>query len=148
MSMEMNVFFKGQLPDTAALTLCMQQLGFPVTFVPPHYPLEGKKGFRPMLLREQETGVEFFIDEGRDAIEDIAVPECLKDIDPGFDRSAGFRFGGDWNEMLCAACAAAALAKLVNGVVYEPHDGVLWSVDQAVKEARKMIKSVATLKEK
>jgi hypothetical protein len=148
MSMEMNVFFKGKLPDTAALTRTMQELGFPVSVVPPDYPLEGKKGFRPMLLKGQETGVEFYIDDGREAIEEIAVPECLKDIDPGFDRTAGFRFGGDWNELLCAACAAAALAKLVNGMVYEPHDGVLWSADQATKEARKMIKSVATLKEK
>ncbi|HKY88308.1 MAG TPA: hypothetical protein VJL90_16250 [Pseudorhodoplanes sp.] len=147
MSMEMSVFFKGKLPDTAALTLCMQQLGFPIAFVPPHYSLEGKAGFRPMLFREKRCGAEFHLDEGRDAIEEIAVPECLKDIDPRFDRCASFRFGGDWDEVLCAACAAAALAKLVNGAVYEPHDGVLWSVDQAIKEARKMIKSVANMKE-
>ena len=101
-----------------------------------------------MLLHGQETGAEFYTDNGRDAIEDIADPECLKDIDPSFNRRASFRFGGDWNELLCAACAATALARLVNGVVYEPHDGVLWSVDQATKEARKMIKSVANMKEK
>jgi hypothetical protein len=135
MSMEINVFFRGELPDTSALTQAMQELGFPISVVPPDYPLEGKKGFRPMLLRGQESGAEFYIDEGRDAIEEVTVPECFKDIDPRFDRTASFRFGGDWNELLCATCASTALAKLVNGVVYEPQDGVLLSVDAAIEDA-------------
>jgi hypothetical protein len=143
MSIEMNVFFRGELPDTAALTRTMRELGFPVTVLPRDYPLEGHKGFSPMLLNGEKSGAEVFIDDGRTAIEEIALPECLEDIDPKFDRSIGFRVGGNWNELLCALCAAAALAKLVDGVVYEPHDGVLWRIDQAIEEARRTIRIVA-----
>ena len=139
MSMEISVFFRGPLPDTGALTQCLQGLGFPISFVPLHYPLEGKAGFRPMLVRGKESGAEFFIPEGRDAIKEIAIPGRFKDIDPSFDRSASFRFGGNWNELLCGICAATAVAKLVNGIVYEPQDGVLWPLDHAISEARKMV---------
>jgi hypothetical protein len=139
MSTEMNVFFQGELPDTAALTRTMQELGFPISFAPQHYPLEGQAGFRPMLVRGKASGTELHIDEGRDAIKEIAIPERLKDIDPRFDRSVSFRFGGNWNELLCGICAAAAVAKLVDGIVYEPQDGALWPLNHAISEARKMI---------
>jgi hypothetical protein len=142
MSMEISVFFRGKLPDTGALTQCLQELGFPINFVPRHYPLEGQKGFTPMLVRGKESGAELYIDEGRHAIKEIAIPERYKDIDPSFDRSVSFRFGGNWNELLCGICAATAIAKLVNGIVYEPQDGALWPLDYAIREARKMIEIV------
>ena len=142
MSIEMNVFFRGELPDTAALTRTMQELGFPISVVRRDYPLEGQKGFTPMLVRGKESGAELHIDEGRDAIKEIAIPERLKDIDPRFDRSVSFRFGGNWNELLCGICAATAIAKLVDGIVYEPQDGALWPLDHAIREARKMIEIV------
>src|SRR5687768_2723234 len=82
MSIEMNVFFRGELPDTAALTRTMQELGFPISFAPQHYPLEGQAGFRPMVVRGKASGAEVYVDEGRDAIKEIAIPERLKDIDP------------------------------------------------------------------
>ena len=139
MSIEMNVFFRGELPDTAALTRTMQELGFPVSVARRDYPLEGQKGFTPMLVRGKESGAEFYIEEGRDAIEEIAIPERLNEIDPRFNRSVSFRFGGNWNELLCGICAATAVAKLVDGIVYEPQDGALWPLDHAVREARKMV---------
>lgn len=139
MSMEMRTFFTGEVPDTAALTKAFEELGFPISVVGPDYPLQGHHGFMPMLLRGEKSGAEFYLDDGRDQIEEMVIPEALADIDPSFDRTISYRFGSKWNELLCATCAVAALAKLLNGIVYEEQEGVLWPVDQAIQEARNLL---------
>ncbi len=143
MSMEMRVFFRGDLPDTAALNQALKELGFPQVIAPLNGPLAQHSGFLPMKWQDEDSGVEFYLDDGRDEIEEAVIPERLGEVDPSFDRTVSFRYFGHWDELLCATCGAAALAKLVGGVVYEEQDGVLWPVDQAIVEARKTIENVA-----
>jgi hypothetical protein len=139
MSMEMRTFFTGDVPDTAALTKAFEGLGFPISVVGPDYPLQGHKGYMPMLLRGQKSGAEFYLDDGREQIEEMIDPESLADLDPNFDRTISFRFGSRWDELICATCAVAALAKLLNGIVYEEQEGVLWPIDQAITEAKDLL---------
>ena len=61
MSMEINVFFRGDLPSKAALTQGMAALGFPLAIVHDEGALDEQNGFMPMLLDGKETGVEFDI---------------------------------------------------------------------------------------
>src|SRR6266508_6097725 len=68
MSMETHVFFRGTLPSKAALSRAMKELGFPYSIKPATGSLEEQNGFMPMLLRREETGVEFDV-FGRDAVE-------------------------------------------------------------------------------
>src|ERR1700730_9692992 len=110
MSMEINVFFQGKLPDKKALSRAMADLGFPLTITAGS--LERQRGFMPMRLGREEIGIEFDVFDGRAAVEEAGG----KDINPAFERSANFRWGGDEDEMLAGLCAAAALAKLVNGM--------------------------------
>ena len=138
MSMEMHVLFRGKLPSKAALTRTMKELGFPFSIAPPAGSLEQQSGYMPMRFRRDESGVEFDVFEGRADVEDIAGDHA-GNIDPSFDRSANFRWGGDETEMLAGMCAAAALAKLLNGVVIEDEEGLLLSVDEAVAFAKKHI---------
>jgi hypothetical protein len=138
MSVEISVLFHGTLPAKAKLTRAMKELGFPLTISPPAGSLEKQSGFMPMRLRREETGVEFDVFTGRADIEDM-TQDLAVDIDPRFDRSANFRWGGDENEMLCGMCAAAALAKLVNGVVLDD-DGESLSVDEAIVWATKHLR--------
>jgi hypothetical protein len=133
MSMEMHVFFRGALPTKAALTRAMKDLGFPFTIRPATGSLEQQKGFMPMRFRREDTGVEFDVFEGRATVEELAG----KNVDGDFDRSANFRWGGDETEMLAGMCAAAALAKLVNGVVFDDEEGLLLRLDEAVAFAKK-----------
>lgn len=112
MSMEINVLFRGTLPAKAALARAMKELGFPLTIPPPAGSLEKQKGFLPMRLRREETGAEFDVFEGRDNVKEV-VGKRIKKIDPAFDRSANFRFGGDENEMIAATCAGARVVSLV-----------------------------------
>jgi hypothetical protein len=135
MSVELNVLFHGTLPTKAALTRAMKELGFPLTISPPTGSLEKQSGFMPMRFRREETGVELDVFTDRADIEDL-TKDLAGDIDPRFDRSANFRWGGDENEMICGVCAAAALARLVGGVVLDDDAEVL-SVDEAIAWARK-----------
>jgi hypothetical protein len=138
MSMEMHVLFRGKLPSKAALSRTMKDLDFPFSIAPPAGSLEQQSGYMPMRFRRDESGVEFDVFDGRADVEDIAGDHAGS-IDAGFDRSANFRWGGDETEMLAGMCAAAALAKLVNGVVIEDEEGLLLSVDEAVAFAKKHI---------
>lgn len=116
MCVEINVLFHGMLPTKAALTRAMKELGFPLTISHAAGSLEQQSGFMPMRFRRTETGVEFDVFADRADIEDL-TKDLAGDVDPRFDRSANFRWGGDENEMVCGVCAAAALARIVTRVL-------------------------------
>jgi len=136
MATEMHVLFRGKLPNKKALSDAMIDCGFPFTIAAGS--LERQHGFMPMRLRRQATGVEFDVFNDRAAVEELAG----KDIDPSLERSANFRWSGDAHEMLAGVCAAAALAKLVNGLVLDESDGNLLSPDQAIALAREYLQQV------
>src|SRR4051794_2463719 len=136
MSLEIHVLFRGKLPSKPALARAMKELGFPLTIPPPTDSLENQKGFLPMKLRREETGAELDVFEGHAAVAEIAG-DHEGAVDLSFDRVGSFRFGGDENEMIAAMCAAAALAKLVGGVVLDAESGELMSIDEAVVWAKK-----------
>jgi hypothetical protein len=97
--------------------------------------MEQQRGFMPIWFRRDEIGVEFDVFEGRAAVEELAG----KEIDPRFDRSGNFRWSSDDDEMLAGHCAAAALARLVDGVVFDEQDARLLSADEAVELARQVL---------
>jgi hypothetical protein len=133
MSTETHVFFRGKLPTKAALSRAMKDLGFPFSIKPVTGSLEEQSGFMPMLLRREETGVEFDVWNDHSAVTEFADVG----VDPSFERVANFRWGGDFQEAIAGMCAAAALAKLVSGVVFDEAEDKLLSVDDAIGVARK-----------
>jgi hypothetical protein len=139
MAQETHVLFGGKLPGRAALNRAMKELGFPLAISPGVTSLEGHSGYLPMKLRREETGAEFDLFEGRATVEELVG----KDADPRFQRCGSFRWGGDENEMLAGLCAAAALAKLVDGVVLDEADNKLLAVDAAIDLAKTTLASVA-----
>ena len=139
MSMEIHVLFAGKLPSKAALMRSFKELGFPLSFQPGAASLEQHRGYLPMRLRGEEAGVEFDTSNDRKEVVEIAG----KRIDPRFTRSANFRWGGGEDELTVAQCFAAALAKLVNGAVFDPQDGCLQTVEQSIDQAKKQIAAMA-----
>jgi hypothetical protein len=79
MANEMHVLFRGPLPKKAALARALRDLGFPVTIPKPAGSLERQKGFLPMRLYREESGVEFDTFEGRDAVEENRRPAFRRD---------------------------------------------------------------------
>jgi hypothetical protein len=138
MSTETHVFFTGPLPSKRALQGAMKELGFPFTLSPATGRLEDQDGYMPMRFRRDDTGVEFDVFDGREAVEEFAD----LDIDPAFDRAANFRWGGDLVEAAAGQCGAAALAKLVGGVVFDEAEDRLLSIDEAAKVAQGTIAAI------
>src|SRR5712691_13003556 len=132
MSMETHVFFRGKLPTKAALSRAMKELGFPFSIKPATGSLEQQSGFMSMMLRREETGVEFGVYD-HSAVEEFADVG----VDASFERLASFRWGGDFQEAVAGMCAAAALARLVDGVVFDEAENRLLTVDDAIEVARK-----------
>jgi hypothetical protein len=135
MSTELHVLFSGKVPNKAALTRALRELAFPVTIPAGGTPLAQQSGYLPMKLRREESGVEVDVYEDRSVVEEIAG----KDVDPRYQRCVSFRWGGDEREMLCALCTAAALAKLLDGIVRDD-DGNHLSADQVIAEAEESLK--------
>ena len=92
-----------------------------------------------MRLRRHDSGIEFDTFNERSAIEEIAGT----DVDARFTRSANFRWGGNDDEMLAGVCVAAALAKLVNGIVLTEWDEHPLSAEQAIVQAREILQKTA-----
>ena len=138
MSTETHVFFRGKLPTRAALSRAMKELGFPFSITPSTGSLERQSGFMPMKLRGEETGVEFDVYSDRAAVEEFADVG----VDAGFERRASLRWGGDFQEAVAGMSAAAALAKLMNGVVFDEAEDRLLSADDAIAVARKNLQEL------
>ena len=139
MSMETHVFFRGKLPTKAALSRAMKELGFPFSIKPVTGSLEQQSGFMPMVRRGEETGVEFDVWNDHAAVAEFADVG----VDPSFERVANFRWGGDYEEAVAGMCAAAALAKLVNGVVFDEAEDRLLSVEDAIAVAKQTLGTLA-----
>jgi hypothetical protein len=135
MAMETHVFFRGKLPSKAALSRALKELGFPLAIKPATGSLEQQSGFMPMMIWHEETGAEFDAYNGDDALSDFANLRLAS----RFDRRASFRWGGDPHECAAGTCGAAALAKLVGGVVFDEQENRLLSVDDAIAVARKYL---------
>jgi hypothetical protein len=138
MSMEIHVFFRGKLPTKAALSRAMKELGFPFSIKPTAGSLEQQSGFMPMMLRRQETGVEFDVWNDHSAVMEFADVG----VDPSYERVASFRWGGEYQEAVAGMCAAAALAKLTKGIVFDEAEDKLLSVEDAIALARKSLKGL------
>lgn len=138
MSMGMHVLFGGKLPDDEALFSAMGELEFPFKVLEPTGSLEDRCGFLPMSLNGQRTGAELWISD--DAEERAEFDEIVGyAIDPKLERVASFIYRHT-DGMLAATCGAAALAKLVGGVVFEGQSGQLMSADEAIEYARRMVR--------
>ena len=133
MSMETHVFFRGRLPGRAALSRAMKELGFPFSITGATGSLEQQSGFMPMKFRGEETGVELDVFADHTAVEEFADVG----VDLSFERRASFRWGGDFQEAVAGLCSAAALARLVDGVVFDEAENRLLTVDDAIEVARK-----------
>jgi hypothetical protein len=116
----------------------MKELGFPFSIMPSTGSLERQSGFIPMKRRGEETGVEFDVYSDHAAVEEFADVG----VDAGFERRASLRWGGDFQEAVAGMSIAAALATLMNGVVFDEAEDRLLSVDDAIALARKNLQEL------
>lgn len=133
MSMDIHVCWRGTFaPTRGALAEALKKVGFEATVL--HDFLE-EEGYWPIDIEGVKTGVEVYPNE------DLAD---LRDIYPTYAEAAGsrdrgvtFTFHSDPMEGAVAVALAAAITQLCDAVIYEPSEGVVYSPQRAIEEARK-----------
>ncbi len=134
MSILLHIFLHdSRIPSRDVWQRAIEQLGFPVV-LDSAFDVRRDKGFRPATLRGEETGFEFYLEPAADVASYYAhIASQVSDR----DQCATFRWAGDSDECASAISAAAALAKLADGVYFYPDDNLLLDADGAVETARK-----------
>jgi hypothetical protein len=133
MSIELHIFIQdSRVPTAVAWQEAIQQAGFP-TALDPALDVRRHRGFSRASYKGKSTGFEFALSPASDTLE--AYPDIAGQVG---DRNlcATFRWGGDFPEMCAAISAAAALAKLCDGVCYDPEQDILSDADEALSAAR------------
>jgi len=136
MSMDIHVCWRGAfVPSRAALQEALKTVGFEATVL--HDFAEGD-GFWPIDFGDVKTGVEIYPDDDLDELKEN-YPNLAAVLD-GQDRGVTFTFGSDVAEGATALALAAALAQLggptIAAVIYEPSEGVVYSISRAADDAR------------
>ena len=139
MSLSIHILFAGELPSQTTLAQCFEELGFPLAFEHDASVPAGGARYLPMLLRGEEIGFELGVRNGRQDVEDIAGEE----IDPRFTRAVSVQSPGGDEADAAASGFAAALAKLVDGLVLRSYSDTDETPAQAVAQARRDLDATA-----
>ena len=133
MSMELHVLLsKSRLPNVRQWQAAIDALGFDVK-LDPTLSLDADAGFCPAKFKGRDGGFEFSIWPASEIAE--TYPEFEAEFE-GRDSSANFRWGGDLNGMACALVASAALAKVSDGVWFDPQEGACFDSAGAIEQAK------------
>jgi hypothetical protein len=139
MSIDVHIFLADSgVPDREAWQKAIEQLGFP-TVLDSAFDVRSDTGFRPAKYDAQSTGFEFHLGAAADVLP--TYPHVAARIGAR-DKCATFTWGGDLTEMCVALSAAAAFAKLADGIWYSPEDDIIYTADEAVEATRRDLSSV------
>jgi hypothetical protein len=99
-------------------------------------------GYSPAVYEGVATGFEFDIFPATDITESYeGVAERIGER----DVSANFRWGSSMRECVAAYIASAVLAKLADGILYDPQEDSFFTGDEALAAARRLIETVTDL---
>ena len=133
MSMEMRVFFAGPKPTPVAVIQTMQRHGLNFAITDHRCEFEAARGFMTMSYGKGAdalyTGVEVYVGSARETVDELGI----EGIDPSLNNEISFRWGSNAMEGACAEALAAAIATLTGGVIWDDSEGVIISVETAVK---------------
>jgi len=139
MSLELHIFMQdSRVPSRDAWQQAIDQLGFPAA-LEPSLDLRRDTGFRPTNFRGQSTGFEFYLEPAADVL--ASYSHITAKVGTR-DKCATFRWGGDMAECGAALSAAAALAKVADGIYFYPDDDILYGADEAVAATQTDLASI------
>ncbi len=139
MSIDLHIFLSdSRVPDRVAWQKAIDDLGF-ATILDANFDVRHDTGFRPATYEGQATGFEFNLEAAADVLS--SYPHVAARIGAR-DKCATFIWGGDLTEMCAALSAAAALAKLADGIYFYPADDIIYAADEAIEAVRRDLSSV------
>ena len=139
MSIELHIF----MPESVAVTArawqqAISAAGFPTALDAGIDP-EAHSGFLPATYNGKSTGFEFHLDRASEVL--VAYPH-IADRVGARAKCATFRWGGNFSEMCAALSAAAALARLADGLYFYPDGDVVYEAEEALLATRRDLKAV------
>lgn len=139
MSIELHIFLDdSRVPSPEAWQRAIDQLGFPAV-LDPSLDLRKDTGFIPTTYDGKTTGFELYLEPA------ATVLSAYASITPSVgerDKCVTFRWGSDLTECAAAMSAAAALAKLTDGIYFYPDDDLLYDPDEAIEATRRDLSSI------
>lgn len=137
MSMDFHVCWQGERAvDAASLGDALRALGFKSTIL---HDFNDADGYWPIDMDGFRTGVEIYLQSDLSELKGF-YPVLAAALE-GRDRGATFVCHSDAAECGVAVALAAALARLFDGIMYEPIEGVIFPIERAVAEAKGMFES-------
>ncbi len=134
MSMNLHACWKGPLAISRDhLKAALAELGFSSTIL---HDLDGAEGYWPVDIDGCKTGVEVYFDDNLEEL--TGHYPVLAAALAGRDRAVTFIWGGDFAEGGAAIALAAVIAKLRDGIVYDPQDAEHLTLQAAVSAAKEM----------
>jgi hypothetical protein len=131
MSMQISVLSDKQLASTAEWQQAIDAESFPLR-LQFEEPLAQIKGFVGAELGKTQTGFECHHQEPADIID--AYPDVK--FDHAWKYGLAFTWGGDIDALQAAWTAAAAYARVTDGVLFDESDGRCLSPEEAIIAAR------------
>ena len=100
------------------------------------------RGFLPVRLDSQSTGFECFQDDAKETMSFLGI----SNFDHSWKHSLGFRWTGQPGELDAAWMAATAYAAATGGIIFDHHEGKVFSPQQARETVRGIIRDGPTMK--
>jgi hypothetical protein len=144
MSMEFHVLLSNPgLPTIQEWQTAIQAHGFDLV-LDTTLNLHTHAGFMPAVYKGQETGFEFDLSPAS-GIADVYSE--VGDLLEGRDLCANFRWGNDLSECAAATIAAAVLAIIAEGILYDPQEGVAYRDAAAITVAQQIVQQINRLEQ-
>jgi hypothetical protein len=136
MSIEIHVLLKNSnIPSVAQWQQAIHAAGFDL-MLDHTFSVREHSGFLLATYKGIETGFEFDLSNNSDIISTYS--DVVAHIE-NRDLSANFRWGGRLTECVAALIASAILAKLSDGIVYDPQSETFETGDEALRSVRQLI---------
>lgn len=143
MSMELYVISPKRLKTIQEWQNAIDEFQFPIKFSE-EVDFEKTSGFLPLLLNGKLSGFEC----DHWTIEDIKESLNFHHIapDPSSKHVLAFRWGGNFDELICATQASTVYSIATDGLVFDPQEGEILSNEKSLELARNIEKEVEFLR--
>jgi hypothetical protein len=138
MSLDIYVLLnKSSVPSVTAWQSALDSLGTSVILDDAFDPLHDS-GFVPCKFGGTSTGFEFFLE----TTDDLGTYPQLAHHVQQYDGGAVFSWGSDLKECAAAISAAAALAAVAEGIMYDPQEDVRFGIPEAREYALRTVAEI------
>lgn len=143
MSMELYVISPKRLDTIQEWQKAVNEFQFPIR-LSEDVDFEKTSGFLPVLLNGKLSGFEcdhWTIDDIKESLSfhHIALDPILKHV-------LAFRWGGNFDELICATQASTAYALATGGLIFDPQEGEMLSNEKSLELAKNVEKEVEFLR--